>query len=237
VSENGTIEVSARSSTRPLALVMAKYSLLKDAARKHYRRKQVALYDELKKDQYLVALAAATGVRSWENEVDVSEGRWVLYMTYAKGNLIVLSTTDIYKLYAFDAKNGTLKWNHEYKFYRNHHGGAMQHPVVVGDMIYAEPRIVELDTGKMLDKIMPQRNKCGTITGSAHSLFYRDFWHGMWDLEKDERVDFQSIRPGCWLNMIPAGGMVLAPEASAGCYCTHPIQTSVAFVPTGGTEE
>ncbi len=37
-------------------------------------------------------------------------------------------------------------------------------------------------------------------------------------------------RPGCWINIIPAGGLVLVPEASSGCSCNHPIQTSFGFV-------
>jgi hypothetical protein len=31
--------------------------------------------------------------------------------------------------------------------------------------------------------------------------------------------------------MIPAGGMLLAPETSAGCSCTHAIQTSIGYLP------
>lgn len=193
------------------------------------------LYKELQESQTMVALSALTGVRTWEGEVNVNEGRWVLYMSYANDTLLVLSTTDQYHLYAFDAKNGQLLWNQDYKWYRDHHGGAMQHPVIVNDLVYAEPRVFRLKTGEPLDIAMPERNKCGIITASAHALLYRDFWHAMWDLEQNKRVDFYSIRPGCWLNMIPAGGMVLAPEASAGCYCTHPIQTSIAFIPKGDT--
>jgi hypothetical protein len=38
-------------------------------------------------------------------------------------------------------------------------------------------------------------------------------------------------RPGCWINIIPAGGLVLIPEASSGCTCGFSIQTSMAFIP------
>jgi hypothetical protein len=38
-------------------------------------------------------------------------------------------------------------------------------------------------------------------------------------------------RPGCWLNILAAGGLVLIPESSSGCTCAYPIQTSIAFVP------
>ncbi len=38
-------------------------------------------------------------------------------------------------------------------------------------------------------------------------------------------------RPGCWINIIPAGGLVLIPEASSGCTCGFSLQTSIAYIP------
>ena len=38
-------------------------------------------------------------------------------------------------------------------------------------------------------------------------------------------------RPGCWINILPVGGMVLIPEASSGCTCPYPIQTSLGLAP------
>ena len=38
-------------------------------------------------------------------------------------------------------------------------------------------------------------------------------------------------RPGCWIGILPVGGLVLMPETSSGCTCGFPIQTSMAFRP------
>jgi hypothetical protein len=38
-------------------------------------------------------------------------------------------------------------------------------------------------------------------------------------------------RPGCWINIIPAGGLVIVPEGSSGCTCGYPLQMSLALVP------
>ncbi len=183
-------------------------------------------------DRYMVTLSLKDGAPIWERSHEFSEGRWVFYMAYAKDTLVVVSTTDKYQIYGFDAANGDKLWEDQYTWYRNHHGGAMQRPVIVGNTVYAEPKVFELRSGKMLDIVMPERNKCGTITASADALFYRDFYHGMWDLEKNIRTHFVGVRPGCWLGVIPAGGLMLAPESSAGCFCAHPIQTSMAYIPT-----
>ena len=34
-------------------------------------------------------------------------------------------------------------------------------------------------------------------------------------------IDYGGIRPGCWLNAIPAGGVVLVPDATSGCQCSY----------------
>ena len=43
--------------------------------------------------------------------------------------------------------------------------------------------------------------------------------------------DFGGLRPGCWINIVPAAGLILIPEASASCVCNYPLQTSMAFLP------
>ena len=107
----------------------------------------------------------------------------------------------------------------------------MYHPLIIGDKVYAEPKVFDLTTGENLLKSMPDRGGCNTMSASATALFYRDSYHGMWDLEENKRHKWTGIRPGCSLGTISAGGIVLSPESSAGCYCSYPIQTSIAFVP------
>ena len=105
------------------------------------------------------------------------------------------------------------------------------HPLIVGNKIYAEPKVFDLKTGKILSDKMPDRSGCNTMSASATALFYRDSYHGMWDLQQNKRYKWTGLRPGCSLSTISAGGIVLSPESSAGCYCSYPIQTSIAFVP------
>ena len=85
--------------------------------------------------------------------------------------------------------------------------------------------------GKQIRDDLPERRGCGTMSASRHSMFFRHYFHGMWNLDTNKRTQFEGIRSGCWLGLIPAGGMLLAPETSAGCSCTHSIQTSVGYLP------
>jgi len=53
------------------------------------------------------------------------------------------------------------------------------------------------------------------------------------DLTQEEKVNqtYGPMRPGCWINAIPAGGLVLMPDATDGCRCTYLMKVSVALQP------
>jgi hypothetical protein len=54
----------------------------------------------------------------------------------------------------------------------------------------------------------------------------------MYDIASDRRIDLTRVtRPSCWMSMVPAGGLLLVPEASSGCTCGFALQMSMAFVP------
>ena len=78
---------------------------------------------------------------------------------------------------------------------------------------------------------------CGVMSASNHSVFSRYEYHGMLDLDTNKRTEFLGVRSGCWLSLIPSGGLLLAPETSAGCSCGHSIQTSLAYVPKSVSEK
>jgi hypothetical protein len=82
------------------------------------------------------------------------------------------------------------------------------------------------------------RRGCGTISASATAFFFRESNPTLFDLTTNtyDKVT-TSTRPGCWINMIPAGGLLLIPEASSGCTCDYPIQTSLAFLPRPRKEQ
>jgi hypothetical protein len=63
-------------------------------------------------------------------------------------------------------------------------------------------------------------------------LLMRSGFTAYYDLHDDSGIrHFAGHRPGCWINTIPADGLVLQPEASAGCICLFPIECSVALEP------
>lgn len=60
--------------------------------------------------------------------------------------------------------------------------------------------------------------------------FYRSFSTAIYDFAEDRGlVLFGGIRPGCWINMIAANGVLLFPEASSGCTCSFPLRCSLVL--------
>ena len=54
----------------------------------------------------------------------------------------------------------------------------------------------------------------------------------MFDLRTRRAAKLSRVsRPGCWINIVPACGLILIPEASSGCSCPYPLQASMAFMP------
>lgn len=191
------------------------------------------LVEEIKKDQFIVAIDLKTGDKVWDKAVDLTKCEYMVYLSYANHTLLVTGTdrNKTYHMYAFDSGGGTELWQRHDKAKKNHHSGQLQHPAHIRDKIYVNQHVISLREGKSLRSNIAERRGCGTMSASNGSLFYRHYFQGMWDLESDKRSEFQGIRSGCWLGIIPAGGIVLAPETSSGCSCTHAIQTSIAYVP------
>jgi len=207
------------------------------------------MVDEIAKDQFLVALDLKTGRLLWERAHDFSKCEFTLYLSYAKNTLVAMGADrdKAYHVYAIETEPqtppapdgtpsidtaGSILWEQHFQAARTHHSGHLQRPVIVQETLYTDKRAFDLKTGTLIRSDLPERRGCGTMSASLNSLFYRHHFHGMWDLKTDQRIQFEGIRSGCWLSLISAGGILLGPETSAGCSCTHAIQTSVAYVPS-----
>ena len=195
------------------------------------------LTDEVRTAQYLVALDLESGKKLWEQATDLSDALRVIYLVHADDTLAVTgSSQEKYHIWAFDTQEGKPLWQEAFKMKKEDHGGAIQHPVAVGSTLYCELRGYNLRSGKLERSDLPERRGCGTMAASNYAFFYRHRFHGMWDLETNTRSEFQGIRGGCWLGQIPAAGLMLAPETSSGCSCTHSIQISVGYIPAAMTK-
>ena len=70
--------------------------------------------------------------------------------------------------------------------------------------------------------------------GSKNLLLYRSATLGYFDLSTDVgNQNFGGMRPGCWINALPVGGLVLIPDASAGCSCSYQNRSWIALEGSG----
>lgn len=198
----------------------------------------------------VVALDAATGGKRWQKPLDVTGcGGDKMGIAYSNGVLVFFGHFSNHdsglfingllkyrRITALSANTGGVLWSRPLNYLRR--------PVIVGDKIYVEPRACDLFTGKIKMRAHPITGKqvqweflrpghCCSITSASPSmLLYRSYSTAFYDLAEDRGITiFGGIRPGCWINMIPANGLLLMPEASSGCTCSFPIKCSVAFKP------
>ena len=71
------------------------------------------------------------------------------------------------------------------------------------------------------------------MSGSTHLLLYRSGTLGYVDLSSGTAAtqNYGPVRPGCWINAIVAGGLVLMPDATDRCTCSYLMKASIALAP------
>jgi Chitobiase/beta-hexosaminidase C-terminal domain len=117
-------------------------------------------------------------------------------------------------LTAVDPQTGKQLWRRPAKY--------SSRPMINGRTIYSEGGAWDLKSGSPIGFDFKRSYGCGVLTGSKHTMLFRSATLGYFDFERQGKIEnYGGIRPGCWINAIPAGGLVLMPDASAGCVCSY----------------
>ncbi len=193
---------------------------------------------------FLVKLAARSGEKLWQRPAKLSTIRHVLFLCYVRSTLVLVGSSNErdhprYDLLAFDASSGGPLWSNHYvrtdKPINGDHGEQDQHPAIVGDTVYSRPYAYDLRTGERRPFTLDRGGHgCGALSASAYYLYGRGGNPRMYPLSEGGRSNIaltRVSRPGCWINIVPAGGLLLIPESSSGCTCGYPLQTSIGLVP------
>ncbi|OHB77455.1 MAG: hypothetical protein A2Z25_19235 [Planctomycetes bacterium RBG_16_55_9] len=178
----------------------------------------------------LVALNTDNGDVRWKSSdniygtmLAVSEKRDVLLMTYQDTRFKLISEVGG-RMAAFKASTGDKLWDVEAHY--------ASRPILNDSTIYAQPGAWDITTGEKKDFHFERSYGCGTVAGSRHLLAFRSATLGYRDLLSDKgTVNYGGIRPGCWINTIPASGLLLMPESSNRCICSYLIKATVALQP------
>ena len=188
---------------------------------------------------YLVKLDKDTGAEVEARQIDLPF-QHVIYLLYAADHDLVIAAGTYndpgcrYEHYAFNADDLSLAWSCNYYAggVNTDHGEQDQHPCIVGDTMYSRYYKVDLTSGNIAGFGLARGN-CGTQSACATHLLGRNGNPYMYQLPSGSPIRVTAeTRPGCWINMIPAGGLLLIPEGSSGCTCDYPLQATMAFTPT-----
>jgi outer membrane protein assembly factor BamB len=185
----------------------------------------------------LLALDIATGRAAWKNEdaygtmLLAAEAHDVLLMCYQSTRFRLASEVGG-RMTALRASTGKTLWDIRARY--------ASRPLINEGTIYAQPGAWDLLTGKQrtsdsktaIPWTFQRSYGCGIISAAPNMLLFRSATLGYRDLLSDRpTLNFGGIRPGCWINVIPAGGLVLMPDATTGCKCSYLNTATVALQP------
>jgi outer membrane protein assembly factor BamB len=176
----------------------------------------------------LIVLNAKTGKQQWTSQDDIfgtmlvySERFDALLMSYQSTRFKLPSEVGG-RMAVFQATDGYRLWDKKMNY--------VTRPLVNDRLIYAQGGAWDLLNGENQPFDFQRSYGCGQISASKNLLLFRSATLGYKDLTREAGTEnFGGIRPGCWINAVPAGGLVLVPDASAGCRCSYQNRTWMAL--------
>ncbi len=178
----------------------------------------------------LVALDARTGQLVWAGKQDAfgtmlaaSATHHIVLMCY-QPTRFRLDSERGGRMAAYQSQSGEPLWDIEAKY--------ASRPTLNDRTIYTQGGAWDLLTGKEVPFEFERSYGCGILASSKNMLLFRSATLGYYDLSgARETIDYGGIRPGCWINALPVGGLVLLPDATSGCRCSYLNKTWIALEP------
>lgn len=203
-----------------------------------------------------VGLDAKTGKQLFAKPVDVTDcseigdGGGSLTLLYHNGHIVLggANANGHYweqflkgefarrRLVVLDANNGEKLWAKDANY--------RHRPIIIDNEIIAEPWSYDLYTGQQKMRTHPITGEqtpwsfirpghhCGAISATPNMMFFRSKFTAYYNRDEDQGTQhFAGQRLGCWINTIPANGLVMIPEASAGCVCLFSVASTIVFEP------
>jgi outer membrane protein assembly factor BamB len=96
---------------------------------------------------------------------------------------------------------------------------------------------IDIKTGQPTGWKYKRNYGCNTAIGSEHLLTFRSGAAGFYDLTNDGGTgNWGGFRSSCTANLIPANGILNAPDYTRTCACAYQMQTSLALIHMPGLE-
>ena len=202
-----------------------------------------------KSGRVMRALDVETGDEKWSREVDMT-ANWLAFSD--ENNILVASNSN--EIMAMHGSNGYELWRKKAKGV-----GFAGHPEnLVHKVILWKDRVIDqrgpgrayaLESGADLTTPHPltgsdvpwaftkNGHHCNYAIASEHLLTFRAATAGFLDLESGGTSHLKGFRSGCRNSLIPAGGVLNAPNFANGCVCSYHVFTSLALVHVPSNEQ
>lgn len=184
------------------------------------------------------ALDAADGSVVWEAAADAKAG------PVSRPGIAYARTHDLVVLHhrggiaAYNARTGTPLWHRNVPAPKGK-------PPRAGGYILHRAVFVDTWTGKGFDPktgadtnylAWQSKRGCSFAVASEHLMTLRDGHASFFEMPSGQRTYLQGFRGGCTPSLIPADGLLVAPNYARGCTCNYAIYTSLGLVPAQDLE-
>ncbi|MEO2031563.1 MAG: PQQ-binding-like beta-propeller repeat protein [Planctomycetaceae bacterium] len=190
----------------------------------------------------LKAIDLRTGNIEWKKHADII-GTWVAY----SGEHDVLLMTNKKNVMAFRGKTGELLWKQyaEGEGFKGHPESLWDRVIIWKDRVLDQrgPGLSwNLETGERMARVHPLTSEevdweftksghhCNYAIASPHLMTFRADTAGFCDIESGETARLKGFRSGCRNSLIPANGVLNAPNFAHGCVCGYSLFTSLSLV-------
>jgi outer membrane protein assembly factor BamB len=158
-------------------------------------------------------------------------------LAFAEASDVLVYTRNRSTAAAYQGTTGRLLWSREIPCKGPPDSFTGYHPpIVLSDVLVSHGgEMIDLRTGKAPAKPLwkganADLRGCGRALGSPCMITVRDGHASYYDLERRSHVYFRGIRSGCTNSLIPADGILSAPNFARGCTCNYPLSLSFALV-------
>jgi len=183
----------------------------------------------------ILALDARTGEVVWQTEQHVAE-----QLSYSEEHDVLVSNA------AFRGEDGSLLWHdpdkEDYLWFGKWGmmlNGRRLFPQLRRefDLLSGQQRTYRDPAGGELEWKYPRAYGCGPMAGGRHLITFRSGTAAFFDLAHDGgTASLGGFRSGCTPNLIPADGVLNAPDYTRTCTCKYQNRSSLALVDTPGLE-
>jgi outer membrane protein assembly factor BamB len=181
----------------------------------------------------LSALDLKAGRVLWQSEEDI----FGTFLNYSSEHDLLLQAGSAYRdrakddigkgMIAYQGRSGKVIWANRDLSYS-------------GPCLLMKDRIItngnggfalDIKTGKPTGWKYTRNYGCNTAIGSEHLLTFRSGAAGFYDLKNDGGTgNWGGFRSSCTANLIPANGVLNAPDYTRTCSCAYQMQTSLGLI-------